>query len=717
MSACAAGKDTAGPAPTPRRTVQDEYHGVVVIDDYRWLENWEDPEVQAWSGAQNTQARSTLDALPSIDAIRQRLTELYRSGTTYERLQRAGNSWVVLKRDPKVEQPSIVGLSSPADLSSERTILDPAKLDPKGTTSIDWFVPSPDGRLLAVSLSESGSERGNVHLFETATGRDLGDTIPRVNYGTAGGSVAWAGDGSGIYYTRYPRPGERPDADLDFYTQVYFHKLGTPTSADRYEIGQAFPRIAEIFLRTSPNGRFVLANVANGDGGEYAQYLRGPDGRWTQLTRFEDEVVFATFGGDATLYLLSRRGAPRGSILRLDLNTPSPRLTDASLVVPEAADSAIAFDAFGGDTVMATRDRLYVIDIIGGPNRVRVFTADGQPLGSLAVPGVVSIPEQVVSGDSLLVRTVGLTERGTWYEVAADARISAAPRRLELSAGADDVLADVEVERISARSKDGTEVPITVARRRGMPLNGMNPTLLNGYGGYGVNNGPFFMPGFAAWLEQGGVVAVANIRGGGEFGEAWHLAGNLTHKQNVFDDFLAAAERLIALQYTSPNRLAIIGGSNGGLLMGAAMTQRPELFRAVVSFVGIYDMLRVELSSNGQFNVPEFGTTKNPEHFRAMYAYSPYHHVKDGATYPSTLFLTGANDPRVDPMQSRKMTARLQAAVSGKNTVLLRTSASAGHGFGTAQSEAIEQEVDVYAFLFNALGIDYSERRAAPSSP
>jgi prolyl oligopeptidase len=251
-------------------------------------------------------------------------------------------------------------------------------------------------------------------------------------------------------------------------------------------------------------------------------------------------------------------------------------------------------------------------------------------------------------------------------------------------------------------------IPLLVVHRsvRG---SGPQPTLLSGYGGYGTTNGPVFRPGLGVWLEQGGTFVVANIRGGGEFGEAWHLAGNLTRKQTVFDDFIASAEHLIATGYTTPQQLAIIGGSNGGLLMGAALTQRPDLFRAVVSFVGIYDMLRVERSPNGSFNVPEFGTVENPEHFRAMYAYSPYHHVKDGVRYPPTLFLTGANDPRVDPMQSRKMTARLQAAAPDSR-ILLRTSAAAGHGFGTAQSEAIAEDVDVYAFLLKELGMSYRMR-------
>ena len=448
--------------------------------------------------------------------------------------------------------------ASPDDPASGHTVVDPVVLDPKGTTSMDWFQPSPDGRLLAVSLSEGGSERGNVHIFETATGRDTGDTIPRVNYGTAGGSLSWAADGSGVYYTRYPRPGERPVADLDFYTQVYFHALGTDVATDRYEIGKDFPRIAEIFLRTSPDGRFVLANVANGDGGEYVQFVRMPDGRWSQLSQYEDKVVLATFGDDQALYLLSRRGAPHGRVLRVALGKPPPRLTAATLVVPEANDAVVAFDPTGADTVVASGGRLYIIDIIGGPKQVRVYSRDGRPLGSLPVPGVVTVPELVVGTSRVLVSAVGFKEPQMWYKLpaaAADPSRATVSKKDALSAVPGDAFAHVDVERTNARSTDGSEIPLTIAHRTGIKLDGRNPTLLIGYGGYGISYGPFFMAGFGAWFEQGGVVVVANIRGGGELGEAWHLAGNLTRKQTVFDDFIASAEHLVQTRYTSPGRL------------------------------------------------------------------------------------------------------------------------------------------------------------------
>jgi prolyl oligopeptidase len=310
----------------------------------------------------------------------------------------------------------------------------------------------------------------------------------------------------------------------------------------------------------------------------------------------------------------------------------------------------------------------------------------------------------------VLFRSNSFVRPPAWYRFDPDEE---EPARTALFVSSPADFHDVEVQRAYATSRDGTRVPLSILRRKGVALDGNNPTILYGYGGYGISISPFFDPGLSLWLEQGGVYAVANLRGGGEYGEAWHLAGNLTRKQTVFDDFLACAEHLVGAGYTNSGRLAIMGGSNGGLLMGAAFTQRPDLFRAVVSFVGLYDMLRVELDPNGAFNVTEFGTVADPEQFRALYAYSPYHRVVDGAAYPAVIFITGENDGRVNPAHSRKMTARLQAASGSGRPVLLRTSASAGHGLGTSLHERIVEETDMYAFLFDQLGMRYSEPVAA----
>ena len=358
-----------------------------------------------------------------------------------------------------------------------------------------------------------------------------------------------------------------------------------------------------------------------------------------------------------------------------------------------------------GDSVLESFlpavSRLYTVEIVGGPKRLRVFDLDGNSKGEVPILPVSSVGSIVrLSGDEVLFRNQSYLAPRAWYRLGADGKVA----RTALAKKSPASFADTEVVRETVMSKDGTKIPLTILRRKGSRLDGRNPTLLSGYGGFGISESPGFSEGLRLWIEQGGVYAVANLRGGGEFGESWHLAGNLTRKQNVFDDFLACARFLIDKGYAGPEKLAIEGGSNGGLLMGAALTQRPDLFRAVVSFVGIYDMLRVELSPNGTFNVTEYGTVKDPDQFRALYAYSPYHHVSDGTRYPAILLLTGANDPRVDPMQSRKMTARLQSAGAA---VLLRTSSGSGHGFGTALDEALAQQTDVWAFLFRELGVQY----------
>ena len=683
----------AEPTPqTPKKPVSDEYHGTTVEDPYQWLEKDDDPEVKAWSNGQNQRTRAYLDKLPNRAAIEKQLTEWYaKASPNYSSLVSRPEILFAMKFQPPKQQPLLVTLASADDLKSEKVVLDPNVLDAKGTTAIDWFVPSLDGKHLAVSLSKGGSEDGTLHFYETATGKALPDTIAHVQYPTAGGSAAWNADGTGIYYTRFPRKGERPDADLNFYQQIYFHKLGTADTEDTYSIGKDFPRIAEIVLQASRDGKYILATVANGDGGDFAHYLLGPDGSWKQITQFSDQIKAARLGRDNALYLLSRAGAPRGKILRLPLDTPE--LKNAVEIVP-TGEAVI-------EQIVPTSDALYVGDLLGGPSQIRRFRLDGKGEAIIPVPKISAIQEMLALEDnSLLFRDVSYTEPAAWFH-CAQGKIE--PVKTALRSTSPVSFADIEVTREFATSKDGTKVPLNIVFRKGMKRDGQNPTLLYGYGGYGISMAPNFDFARRLWFDRGGVYVVANIRGGGEFGDEWHKAGNLTKKQNVFDDFAAAAEYLVKEKYTRPEKLAIQGGSNGGLLMGAMITQHPELMRAVVSQVGIYDMLRVELAPNGAFNVTEFGTVKDPEQFKALYAYSPYHHVVDGTKYPSVLMMTGANDGRVAPYHSRKMTARLDEANKSENPILLRASSSAGHGQGTALSERIKQLADIYSFLFAQL--------------
>jgi len=625
--------------------------------------------------------------------LREQIRDLIsKPSATFNRLRQRGGVLFALRFQPPKEQPFLVTLPSVDEPDAARVIVDPVQLDPSGQTAIDFYVPSPNGKNVAVSLSKGGSESGDVSIYETASGKALPDVIQRVNGGTAGGSVAWSADSSGFYYTRYPRSGERPAADLDFYQQIWFHRLGADTSTDQYSLGKDFPRIAEITMQSPDHGAYVLATVANGDGGEFAHYLLRPNGKWLQIARFADQITSAYFGSDASLYLLSHRNAPKGKVLKMSLEDPD--LAHAHTIIGET-DISI-------EEIVPAEGHLYVSGLNGGPSVVHMYNVAGQLQSTLPLESNSAVYGILRDGRAgLLIHAASYVTPTAWYRF--DPHTQKVSRTALRSSYSTDY-SDIEVSREFAVSKDGTKIPLTILRKKGTLRDGNNPALLTAYGGYRISLQPYFDPTFRPLFDRGVVYAVANLRGGGEYGEAWHLAGNLTHKQNVFDDFEASARYLVEQHYTKPARLAIVGGSNGGLLMGAAFTQHPELYTAAVSMVGIYDMLRVELSPNGAFNVTEYGTVKEADQFRALYAYSPYHHVVDGTQYPAILFTTGANDPRVDPMNSRKMTARLQASGT-KKPVLLRTSSSSGHGIGTALSEGIEEITDIDSFLFARWGL------------
>jgi prolyl oligopeptidase len=695
---------SAGPPSTATEAVVDTYHGHAITDPYRWLEAGDDPKVQAWSEAQNAWARAWLDARPTRPALTKEVEAILAAPVVgYADLHRAGGKLFASKRQPPKPQPLVVVLDSADDPTTERVLLDPAVLDPDGTTSVDWFRPSPDGKLVAVSLSVGGSESGDVHVFDVATGKRVHEIIERVNGGTAGGDLAWAPDSRSFWYTRYPRAGERAPEDMAFFQQLWFHRLGDPVASDRYEVGQDFPRIAEIQIDVDEASSRVLATVQLGDGGQFMHWLRDPKkGAWTKISAFEDRIVHVAFAPKGKLYAVSRAGAPRGKLLVTSARAPD--LAKASVLIPEREETLVT-DFWSGGTVVATKSRIYVLYQTGGPSKIVAFDASGKPAAGPEAPPVSAVGQIVATnGDDLLFDVTSYVEPHSWFSWNAKA---AATTKLPISSESPADFSDIDVRREMATSKDGTQIPVNILVPEGIDPDGSHPALLTGYGGFGVSLVPYQRATWAVLLDRGFVIAVANLRGGSEYGDEWHEQGRLLKKQNVFDDFAAAAQHLVTRGYTSHERLALEGGSNGGLLMGATLVQHPELARAVVSHVGIYDMLRVELSANGAFNVSEFGTVKDPAQFRALHAYSPYHHVKDGTEYPAVLFMTGANDPRVDPMQSRKMTARLQAAQkSDGRPILLRTSGTTGHGGGTPLQERVAQTVDAYAFLLAELGLE-----------
>jgi prolyl oligopeptidase len=685
----------ATPPQADKRPVTNTYWDVEVVDDYQYLENADDPEVGGWAGLQNAFTRRWLESRPERPAILRRVIELtHAESPRYFGLRYRAPQLFAIKWQPPKEQPFLVVFPSADSLTDERVLVDPNIFDPSGTTTIDFYVPSITGRLVAVSMSSGGTEQGTLHIYDTLTGRKLRDEIPRVNGGTAGGSVAWTSDSKGLYYTRYPYPGERPDEDLFFYQQIWFHQLGSPISYDTYVLGKDFPRIAEIQLATTRDGRWLLAEVSDGDGGQYAYWLKDPNDAWTRVADFDDQIIEARMGEDEALYFLSRKDAPHKQILRLSNYTPD--LSRAAVVVPQTQAVIRSY--------LPTASRLYVVEMLGGPTQLRAYDLVDRSSTVVDAEEPTTISGLVrLEGDEILLQRQSYRRPSAFYRYGPKV---AAPEPTPLAHVSPADFSDCTVLREYATADDGTKIPVTIVMRKGTSRDGSAPALLYGYGSYGSTMSPYFSAHRRLWVEQGGIYAVANIRGGGAYGDEWHRAANLENKKVTIDDFAACARYLVERRYTSSDRLAIQGGSAGGLMVYGVMAHHPQVAAAVLAHVGISDMLRVELTPNGAFNVTEFGTVTNEQQFRGMYACSPYHHVTDGTVYPAVMATTGMNDPRVDPWHSFKMVARLQASGT-PNPVLLRVSYATGHGGGTALSRRDQQLADNYTFLFAALGLPY----------
>jgi prolyl oligopeptidase len=679
-----------------RIRVTDTYHGADVTEDYRWLENASSKETIAWTKAQQQRTRAYFDRIPWRDALRARVEQLLKAErTTYLRVLSGGSTFFALKVQTPRQQPFLVALTDLDDPATERVVVDPVAIDPSGETAIDFFVPSPDGKQVAVSLSEHGTEDGSLYIYDADSGKVTDEPTPHVNL--MGGSVTWRHDGSGFWYTRCADP-------EGFRQQVWFREFGGGPDHVDLAGGFADEQIAENYLSASPDGRWAMDRVQKGDGGEWQVFLRsqGAGSSWWQVAGIPDKCVHAVLGTDA-LYLLSRRDAPHGKVLRLPVTT-GVTVADAQEIVP-ASDLVV-------EDLAVTRDTVWVVDMDGGPQQVRTFDTTGRPLPPVKIPPMSSVSSysarlSALGQDQVAWSCESFTEPAIWW-VAADGE---GPRPTALRTTTPVDLSGYEVTREFATSRDGTRVPVNVIAAPGKARDGTAPALLTAYGGYGISLVPRFDPELLLWLEQGGVYAVANIRGGGEFGEQWHHDGRLAAKQNCFDDFIACADHLHSSRVTSRERLAIMGGSNGGLLMGAVLTQRPDVARAVVAAVPVMDSLRAETTTNGRFNTPEFGTVEDPELFAAMLAYSPYHNVIDGTAYPAVLLTAGENDTRVDAWHAKKMTARLQEATSSDRPVLLRLE-STGHLAGSLD-QSIEETTDRHAFLFGQLGLGY--RPVAPA--
>jgi prolyl oligopeptidase len=691
IAAAVVGRGNDGPKPryplTRVEPVVETLHGVEVTDPYRWLEATDSNEVHKWVEAQNQFTRSMLDELPNRGAIRKRLEELLTVGTISTPAVR-GQRYFYTKREGKQNQP-ILYVRDGRD-GADRMLIDPNSLTADATVALDWWSPSRDGRRLAFGTSAGGSEKSTLGVLEVETGKLLDDKIPF----TRACSVAWTPDGSGFYYTRYPTPGSVPQGEENYHRHVFHHKLGTDPGDDPEIFGagrgpQDWPN-----LDISPDGRWLVVTVQQGwaKSEMYIRDLAEPDGKFVPVA----EGVEARFSSDMQndrLYVQTNLDAPRYRVFSVDPAKPAREHWQE--LIPERESVLENVAVIGG--------RLFAHSLRDATSRLEVFSLDGKLEREIGLPTLGTLAGLGGEWDGHEA-FFGFTSFGVppaIYHVDLDSRQTTLWETVP--AAIDPAKYAIKQERY--RSKDGTEVPMFVLHRTGLELDGRRPTVLYGYGGFNVNQTPSFIPHLPLWLEAGGVFCIANLRGGGEYGEAWHQAGMLGNKQNVFDDFVAAGEWLIENKYTNRDRFAISGGSNGGLLVGAALTQRPDLFRAVVCRVPLLDMLRYQNFRIAKLWIPEYGTADDPEHFQWLYRYSPYHHVHDGVDYPAVLFTTAESDSRVDPMHAFKMAARLQSASASDHPILLRVESKAGHGAGKPLSKTIDEQTDVWSFLFWQLGV------------
>ena len=671
---------------TPVSDAVDLLHGDAVPDPYRWLEDGDDPAVRDWTRRQNERTERYLAAIPGRPRIRRRIEQLLAIGTVGVPAPARGR-YLYLLHEGTRNQPVLHvrdGVHGP-----DRVALDPNALNAEGTTALDWYYPSEDGRLLAYGLSEDGSEESVLHLLDLDSLKPLPDRIPD----TRAADLAWLPDASGFYYTRYPAAGSVPAGDEQYHRSIHFHQLGDDPATDPLVFRPAekehWPGVS-----VSPDGRWLLVSVSR-TFDETDLYLRdlAADGPLVPVV----ENLPALFDGRVVhdrLFIRSNIDAPTYGLYEADPRHPG-RDTWRTLVAPRP-DAVL-------EGVSITREHLVLNYLERATSRLVISRLDGSSARDVALPTLGSVygTGSEPDGDELFYGFSSYGVPPSVYRLDLPSGEGVLWRRIE----ADVDPARFDVRQVAYPSRDGTPVTMFVVSPRGMALDGRNPVYLTGYGGFNISMTPAFSRSLLLWLEYGGVLAVPNLRGGGEYGEHWHKGGMLGTKQNTFDDCIAAAEWLIAEGYTSPERLAVAGGSNGGLLAGALLTQRPDLFRAVIIQVPLLDMLRYHRFLIARLWIPEYGSSEDPEQYRWLRAYSPYHHVRQGTAYPAVLIATAESDTRVDPMHARKMAARLQAATSSDQPVLLRLEAKAGHGAGKPRAKLVDELADSWSFVLHELGV------------
>ncbi len=677
--------------PQARRSDQvDTFHGVKVADPYRWMEDTDSDEMQAWIEAQNKITDSYLGSIPQRDQLRKRMTELW----DYERVSapfKIGSKYYYSRNDGLQNQSVMYVTDDPE--KPGKLFFDPNKLSEDGTAALSGQSFSDDGKFWAYGVARSGSDRTEWLLMNTETGEHLTDTL-RPN---RQGGVSWLKDNSGFFYSRFPDA--EAGAELrsqNFYQKLYFHKLGTPQSEDKVVYER--PDNPEYFVggRVSEDGRWLIINVGQGTRRMNMVYFKDLSKADSPIRPLVETLDYAyTFLGndDEKFYFQTDLNAPMGKVVTVNVAEREPKFVD---LVPESRDMLRGAQFLNNQLVLNYLKDAYT--------QIRIVDTDGKHVRDVKLPGIGTaggFNGKRHDSDTFYTYS-SYNAPPTIYRYDMKTGRSALFREAKVKFSPN----DFEVKQVFYPSKDGTKVPMFLIHKKGIKLDGNNPTLLYGYGGFNVAMTPGFSVARIPWLEMGGVYAVANIRGGNEYGKSWWEQGARLNKQNVFDDFIAAGEWLIANKYTSSKRLAIQGGSNGGLLVGAVLNQRPELFGAALPAVGVMDMVRFPKFTIGWAWTSDYGSPDNEEEFKALYAYSPLHNIKEGTKYPPTLVTTADTDDRVFPAHSFKYAAAMQAAQGGDAPILIRIETKAGHGAGKPTAKQIEEQVDIYGFLMKSLGMN-----------
>ena len=672
--------------------VVDDYHGTKVADPYRWLEDPDSPETRAWVEAENKITFGYLEQIPERQKIKERLTKLWnyeRYGTPFKE----GRQYFFYKNDGLQNQSVLYTTSS---LTAEpRVLIDPNTLSADGTVALTGVEVSPDGKLVAYGTAASGSDWQEWHVREVATAKDLSDHLKWIKFSGA----SWTRDGKGFFYSRYDEPNEETKLeDANYFQKLFYHRLGTPQSEDVLVYERKDHKEWGFGGSATDDGKYLVVSIWVGTETKNRVFFKEFGGEATAGTirpLLDDfDAAYDFVGNDGPVfYFNTTLEAPRGRVIAID--TRSPERAKWREVVPHSAETI--------ETVKLINNQLVVSYLKDAHGQVKVYGLDGKLVREIALPGIGTVGGFTGHKDD--------TE--TFYSYSSYTSPTTI-YRLDLATGTSTLFRQPKVDfdptayetkQVFYNSKDGTQVPMFIVHKKGLKLDGQNPTLLYGYGGFNVSMTPGFSVSNLVWLEMGGVYAVPNLRGGGEYGESWHQAGTKLRKQNVFDDFIAAAEWLIANKYTSSSKLAVSGGSNGGLLVGAIMTQRPDLIGAALPAVGVMDMLRYHNFTIGWAWKSDYGSAENADEFKALYAYSPLHNLKPGTRYPATFVTTADHDDRVVPAHSFKFAAALQAAHAGDAPVLIRIETKAGHGAGKPTSKLIEEAADKMAFLVRELGV------------